>query len=63
MEAHQNGREPKWKTTKMEANQHGRRPKWKTKNINNLNKNYTQTFAKFNCISIFLLFMLILTYL
>ena len=26
----QNGRRPKWKTTKMEDNQNGRRPKWKT---------------------------------
>merc|ERR1712215_471396 len=26
----QNGRRPKWKTTKMENNQNGRRPKWKT---------------------------------
>merc|ERR1712030_21930 len=26
----QNGRQPKWKTTKMEDDQNGRRPKWKT---------------------------------
>ena len=26
----QNGRWPKWKTTKMEDDQNGRRPKWKT---------------------------------
>ena len=26
----QNGRRPKWKTTKMEDDQNGRRPKWKT---------------------------------
>merc|ERR1712030_308077 len=25
----QNGRRPKWKTTKMEDDQNGRRPKWK----------------------------------
>merc|ERR1711947_40615 len=26
----QNGRRPKWKTTKMEDDQNGKRPKWKT---------------------------------
>merc|ERR1711895_182868 len=30
MEDDQNGRRPKWKTTKMEDDQNGRRPKWKT---------------------------------
>merc|ERR1712055_462769 len=30
MEDDQNGRRPKWKTTKMEDDQSGRRPKWKT---------------------------------
>merc|ERR1712030_191127 len=30
MEDNQNGRRPKWKTTKMEDDQNGRRPKWKT---------------------------------
>ena len=30
MEDDQNGRRPKWKTTKMEDEQNGRRPKWKT---------------------------------
>merc|ERR1711895_426458 len=30
MEDDQNGRRPKWKTTKMENDQNGRRPKWKT---------------------------------
>ena len=29
MEDDQNGRRPKWKTTKMEDVQNGRRPKWK----------------------------------
>ena len=29
MEDDQNGRRPKWKTTKMEDDQFGRRPKWK----------------------------------
>ena len=30
MEDDQNGRRPKWKTTKMEDDQNGGRPKWKT---------------------------------
>ena len=30
MEDDQNGRRPKWKTTKIEDNQNGRRSKWKT---------------------------------
>merc|ERR1712030_232805 len=30
MEDDQNGRRPKWKMTKMEDDQNGRRPKWKT---------------------------------
>ena len=30
MEDDQNGRRPKWKTTKMEDDRNGRRPKWKT---------------------------------
>ena len=30
MEADQNGRRPKWKTTKMEDDQNGRLPKLKT---------------------------------
>ena len=30
MEDDQNGRRPKWKTTKMEDDQNGRQPKWKT---------------------------------
>merc|ERR1711895_64986 len=30
VEGDQNGRRPKWKTTKMEDDQNGRRPKWKT---------------------------------
>merc|ERR1712215_644175 len=29
IENDQNGRRPKWKTTKMEDDQNGRRPKWK----------------------------------
>ena len=33
IEDDQNGRRPKWKTTKMEDNQYGRRPKWKTTKI------------------------------
>ena len=28
MEDDQNGRQPKWMTTKMEDDQDGRRPKW-----------------------------------
>merc|ERR1712236_88888 len=30
MKDYQNGRQPKWKMTKMEDDQNGRRPKWKT---------------------------------
>ena len=30
MKDDQNGRRPKWKTTKIEDNQNGRRSKWKT---------------------------------
>ena len=30
MEDEQNGRRPKWKTTKMEDDENGRRLKWKT---------------------------------
>merc|ERR1711895_276105 len=33
MEDDQNGRRPKWKTTKMEDDQNGRRPKWKMTKI------------------------------
>ena len=30
MKDDQNGRQPKWKMTKMEDDQNGRQPKWKT---------------------------------
>ena len=30
MEDDQNGRRPKWKTSKMEDDQNGKRPEWKT---------------------------------
>ena len=35
MEDDQNGRRPKWKTTKMEDDQNGRRPKWQTTKMEN----------------------------
>merc|ERR1712002_91067 len=34
----QNGRRPKWKTTKMEDDQNGRRPKWKTTKMEDYQK-------------------------
>ena len=36
MEDDQNGRRPKWKTTKMEDDQNERRPTWKTTKIEDL---------------------------
>ena len=33
MEDDQNGRRPKWKTTKLEDDQNGRQPKWKRNTI------------------------------
>ena len=33
MEDDQNGRQPKWKTTKVEDDINGRQPKWKTSKL------------------------------
>ena len=45
MKDDQNGRRPKWKTTKMEDDQNGRRPKWKTTKMKD-NQNGRQPKSK-----------------
>ena len=54
MEEDQNGRRPKWKSTKIEDDQIGRKPKWKTTkmeddereaDLNTNNNHYITTIA------------------
>ena len=48
MEDDQNGRQPKWQTTKMEDDQKGRQPKWKmTKMEDDQNVLYINQFKYF----------------